>query len=113
MPRGERSAHETVRHDREMPSGRVGEPLHARPRLIHAGVKHYWRNGRGVVFDDTNLHEACNESDRARVVLFLDVERKLPWPLAWFHRLVVAVAYRAMPELRDMARVARCGAAPP
>lgn len=73
-------------------------------RLIAAGQKYHWRNGRGVLFDDTLLHEAKNESNQARAVLFVDVLRKLPWPLAWFNRLALAVAYRCEPALRNMAR---------
>jgi hypothetical protein len=80
------------------------------PRLIQLGIKHYWRNGRGVVFDDTHLHEARNDADQERVVLFLDVDRKLPRPLAWFHRAVLWIAGRLVPEWRDMARVAASGA---
>lgn len=71
---------------------------------IAAGHKYFWHNGRGVVFDDTVLHDACNASDEVRAVLFVDVMRKLPWPLAWFNHLAVAIAYRFEPALRNMAR---------
>jgi aspartyl/asparaginyl beta-hydroxylase (cupin superfamily) len=42
----------------------------------------HWRDGRSLVFDDTFEHEAWNDSDEIRVVLFVDVIRKLPWYLA-------------------------------
>jgi Aspartyl/Asparaginyl beta-hydroxylase len=42
----------------------------------------HWRDGRSLIFDDTFEHEAWNDSDDIRVVLFVDVIRKLPWYLA-------------------------------
>jgi ornithine lipid ester-linked acyl 2-hydroxylase len=55
---------------------------------IEQGVKYHWREGEGVIFDDTFLHEARNESNEPRVVLFLDVRRKMPLAL---HALNVAL----------------------
>lgn len=58
--------------------------------LIDRGEKHYWHNGQGVMFDDTFLHEANNESDEVRVVLFLDVARKgMPWYLDKLNKLIL------------------------
>jgi hypothetical protein len=42
----------------------------------------HWRDGRSLVFDDTFEHEAWNDSDEIRVVLFVDIIRPLPWYLA-------------------------------
>ncbi len=67
--------------------------------LVERGEKYYWRNGRGVVFDDTNLHDAANESDEVRVVLWLDVARNLPGELALLNRAMLAALYRA-PSIR-------------
>jgi len=67
--------------------------------LIERGPKHYWRNGRGVMFDDTNLHDAANESDEVRVVLWLDVARKLPRALALYNRALLAAIYHE-PSIR-------------
>jgi beta-hydroxylase len=61
--------------------------------LVERGPKYYWRNGRGVMFDDTNLHDAANESDQVRVVLWLDVARKLPRMLAAYNRALLSVMY--------------------
>ena len=44
-------------------------------------MKHYWREGEGVLFDDTFLHDAKNESDEVRVVLYLELLRRMPTPL--------------------------------
>ena len=62
--------------------------------LIERGETYFWRNGQGVMFDDTFLHEAANESDEVRVVLFLDVARKLPWYLSVFNKLVLWVVHK-------------------
>lgn len=48
-------------------------------------VRH-WEAGRSFVFDDTFEHEAWNESDEARVVLFVDFARQLPGPLGALNR---------------------------
>ena len=40
-----------------------------------------WREGGSLVFDDTYEHEAWNETDETRVVLFLDVVRPLRQPM--------------------------------
>ena len=61
--------------------------------LIERGPKYHWRNGRGVVFDDTYLHDAANESDQVRVVLWLDVARKLPRMLSAYNRALLSVMY--------------------
>lgn len=61
--------------------------------LIERGPRYYWRNGRGVVFDDTNLHDAANESDEVRVVLWLDVARRLPRALALYNRALLSTLY--------------------
>jgi beta-hydroxylase len=62
--------------------------------LIDKGETYYWKNGQGVMFDDTFLHDAHNDSDEVRVVLFLDVARKLPWYLHWFNKLVLWVVHK-------------------
>jgi aspartyl/asparaginyl beta-hydroxylase (cupin superfamily) len=45
--------------------------------LIKRGLKYYWREGQGVLFDDTFLHDAANDSDEVRIVLWLDVVRRM------------------------------------
>jgi len=41
------------------------------------GERHSWRDGQGVIFDETFIHWAINGSDSDRVILFCDVERPL------------------------------------
>jgi aspartyl/asparaginyl beta-hydroxylase (cupin superfamily) len=68
---------------------------------IALGAKYYWRNGKGVLFDDTCLHDAYNGTDKVRVVLFLDVKRKLPWGLAAYRELCLSAA-SIEPTMRSM-----------
>ncbi len=49
--------------------------------VIEETEKYYWHEGEGILFDDTYLHDASNESDEARAVLYLDLRKPLPWYL--------------------------------
>jgi beta-hydroxylase len=70
--------------------------------LIENAEAYYWRNGEGVIFDDTNLHDARNDTDDVRVVLFLDLYRRaMPWPLDLFNRACLR-AVRLDSSLRRM-----------
>lgn len=61
------------------------------------GEQYVWRDGEDVVFDETFIHHAENKTDKARIVLFCDVNRPL-WflPARWFNylfgRIVVGAA---------------------
>ena len=53
------------------------------------GIRYSWRDGEGVLFDETYVHHAANETTTDRVILFCDVERPLRGRLArsanrWF-----------------------------
>jgi beta-hydroxylase len=41
------------------------------------GQRYAWRDGEAVLFDETYIHEAKNETDVDRLILFCDVERPL------------------------------------
>ncbi len=61
------------------------------------GQRHSWRDGQGVVFDETYLHEAHNRTGQNRIILFCDIERPLRSRLAtainrWFSRHVMSAA---------------------
>ena len=47
------------------------------------------------MFDDTLLHDAKNDSGDVRVVLWLDLRRKLPPHLQALNTLVLEIAHRA------------------
>jgi Aspartyl/Asparaginyl beta-hydroxylase len=68
--------------------------LFEREELLSMGTFYYWHEGEGVMFDDNPLHDATNNSDEERVVLFLDVARKLPWYLDIINRISIFVANR-------------------
>ncbi len=61
--------------------------------IVH-GEKYFWRNGEGIVFDDNYLHDASNDSDEIRVVLWLDLRREMPFYLSWFNRLLLWGVHR-------------------
>jgi beta-hydroxylase len=61
---------------------------------IEKGEVYYWHDGEGIVFDDNYLHDAQNGSDQVRVVMWLDLARPMPLPLALLNRLCLWIAYR-------------------
>jgi aspartyl/asparaginyl beta-hydroxylase (cupin superfamily) len=63
--------------------------------LIDRGERYHWREGEGVMFDDTFLHDARNESDDVRVVLWLDIRRRLPPYLSALNTVLLEIAHRA------------------
>ncbi|HXX67838.1 MAG TPA: aspartyl/asparaginyl beta-hydroxylase domain-containing protein [Polyangiaceae bacterium] len=63
--------------------------------LIERGEKYYWHEGEGVMFDDTFLHDANNGSDEVRVVLWLDIRRKMPAYLNALNTTLLEIAHRA------------------
>ncbi|MBK7950918.1 MAG: aspartyl/asparaginyl beta-hydroxylase domain-containing protein [Deltaproteobacteria bacterium] len=71
--------------------------------VIEETPKYYWHEGEGIVFDDTYLHDAANESDSPRAVLFLDLRRPLPWALHALNVAFLALA-RLDPALRSIHR---------
>ena len=65
----------------------VPEPKSA-CRIRIADEVAYWEEGKSLMFDDTFYHEAWNETDDYRVVLFLDIARPLRFPLSLVNWLV-------------------------
>jgi len=48
-----------------------------------------WQEGKSLIFDDSHEHEAWNDSDSHRVVLFVDFVRRLPPPLSLANRIQI------------------------
>lgn len=46
------------------------------------GEKYSWRDGEGVMFDETFIHWAQNNTDQDRMILFCDIERPLRYRFA-------------------------------
>ena len=66
-------------------------------RIEVDGEAYSWRDGEGVIFDETFIHRAQNETDVERLILFCDVTRPMRFGFArsfndWFGRHVVAAA---------------------
>ncbi len=74
-------------------------PMKQSPASASAAVRSTGGQGRSLVFDDTFDHEAWNDSDEIRVVLFVDVIRKLPWYLAVPNRAFIG-AIRHSPFIK-------------
>jgi beta-hydroxylase len=58
-------------------------------RITVGGETRSWEEGRSFIFDDTFTHEVWNESDLQRIVLMIDVERPLAFPLAMLNRFII------------------------
>lgn len=47
--------------------------------LMVNGEPYIWKDGEAIVFDETYLHSAYNETDTPRVILMTDIDRPLRW----------------------------------
>ncbi|MFQ5658674.1 MAG: aspartyl/asparaginyl beta-hydroxylase domain-containing protein [Candidatus Methylomirabilales bacterium] len=46
-------------------------------RIYIDGTPYHWQDGQHILFDETYIHYAQNETDRDRIILFCDFERPL------------------------------------
>lgn len=53
--------------------------------LVVNGEDYTWRDGDSIIFDETYLHSAYNNTDRPRVILMTDIDR--PLHIAWVQKL--------------------------
>jgi beta-hydroxylase len=66
--------------------------------FINVNTEPYsWRDGEGVMFDETYIHWALNDTDKTRIILLCDVERPMKYKWAqvlnrWFARIVLTAA---------------------
>jgi aspartyl/asparaginyl beta-hydroxylase (cupin superfamily) len=51
-----------------------------------------WKEGEAVIFDDAYEHEAWNNTDKTRVVLFVDFRKPLRFPANVLNRLLLSLA---------------------
>ena len=61
------------------------------------GQRYSWRDGQGVIFDETYIHWAKNDSDSNRIILFCDIERPMRYRWAqtvnkWLGRTIMTAA---------------------
>lgn len=60
------------------------------------GERYWWKNGEAVMFDETFIHYAHNQTDITRIIFFADIERPLTNPVArWLNRFFKGVVMRA------------------
>ncbi len=52
----------------------------------------HWEEGRALIFDDAYEHEAWNNTDKVRVVLFVDFVKPLRFPASVLNRLILSAA---------------------
>lgn len=64
------------------------------PRILVAGQPYTWREGEGVLFDDSWTHEVQNESPEPRAVLVIDILRPMPLAPRLLNRFVTGVIAR-------------------
>ncbi len=69
--------------------------------------RRHWQTGECLFFDDTYEHEVHNNTDEARVVLFLDVERPFDRIGGLCQRLVFALIRGSAYVKRPLANLAR------
>ncbi len=63
--------------------------------LDQYGKPYYWKDGEGYIFNDNYLHDARNDSDKIRVVLWVDLDRPL-WGLPhYLNQAIQAALYRS------------------
>ena len=60
--------------------------------IVVGGEKAGWQEGKSLVFDDSYQHEAWNDGDDLRVVLFVDFLRPLAAPIAQLNRTFISIA---------------------
>lgn len=77
----------------------VPEPRE-RCRIRIGNEIHHWREGEGLIFDDSFNHEVWNDTDGVRAVLFVDFARPLQKPWHWLNKSLLNLAPLA-PFLRE------------
>jgi ornithine lipid ester-linked acyl 2-hydroxylase len=70
-----------------------------------------WEEGKSMIFDDSHPHEVWNDCDSQRVVLFVDVERPLVFPLSLVNRAIIWMISRSPSVAEPMDRVREYGKA--
>jgi ornithine lipid ester-linked acyl 2-hydroxylase len=74
-----------------------------------AGRRCTWTEGELLIFDDTHLHRAYNGTDQDRVVVFIDIVRRMPW--RWLDRVNRWVLHAMTRSPRIQSAIARAEAA--
>jgi ornithine lipid ester-linked acyl 2-hydroxylase len=79
----------------------VPEPPTSLGIRIGSELRH-WREGAVLIFDDSQEHEAWNETNRPRVVLFVDFLKPFKFPADLLNRLLLGIALFTPMSERDV-----------
>lgn len=52
-------------------------------------ITNYWQAGKTLVFNDAYQHEAWNDTEFTRIILVIDFERPLRWPMNIINRWAI------------------------
>ncbi len=66
----------------------IPEPAENCGIRVRSETRH-WQEGKILIFDDTIVHEAWNQTDKPRVVLFVDVMRPMRFPANLVNAILV------------------------
>lgn len=69
-------------------------PTRRPPKLVVNGRDYRWKEGEGVLFDDSWPHSVVNDSPETRAVLIIDVRRPLPFVPRQLNRFITNVVAR-------------------
>lgn len=69
-------------------------PEHGRCEMEVGDKTVSWREGEWLIFDETNPHQVWNETDKVRVVLFLQLKRPMTWKGRLAARLIFGIIRR-------------------
>jgi aspartyl/asparaginyl beta-hydroxylase (cupin superfamily) len=77
----------------------IPEPASACGIRVGPETRH-WQEGKSLFFDDTYRHEAWNDTDSSRAVLFVDFKRPLKFPASTVNNAVIE-AIKHSPFVKD------------
>jgi beta-hydroxylase len=69
---------------------KVPEPQEKCRIRVGNDIRH-WQEGKSLLFDDTFPHEAWNDTDGIRVVLFLDIVRPMTFPWSVINQVLIKI----------------------
>lgn len=81
---------------------KIPEPRELCRIRVKDEIRH-WEEGKCLLFDDSFPHEAWNETEETRVVLFIDFIHPLRPPVSWINRLFVELIGMS-PFIQDSGR---------
>lgn len=75
------------------PDASIPDPQFQHCYLYVDNEKYYWKEGEGILFDESNLHGAVNTTTKMRMVLLIDIERPYNY---LFYRIINKIVVNCM-----------------